>query len=320
MKNVRFMIFAAVAAFCLFSSAPKADAAMVDKVIVVVNDEVVTQREFDRMFDPVVQSYKAHFTGEELEKRIETARKGLLDQLINSKIAISLAKKEKIKIEEKDIEARINKIKTYYGSDEAFLAALDEKGTNLTEFKKEMEDQMMAQKIVEKEVASKIVVTPVQIQELYDKNKDQLKAPLKAHVREIMVRKEEGSDNTAARQKIEAIQTELSSGKDFIELAKTKSEGPYAQNGGDMGYLVKGQLMDEIDKAIFSTPKGNTTGIVETKIGYHIFRIEDVQEPRDLQLAEVTDFLKDQLFMKRFEEDLIKWLEEKRKDAYIAYK
>ena len=95
-KVLRYMKCAATS-LCVLAACSVVCAAMVDKVIVVVNDEVVTQREFDRIFIPVKQSYEANFKGPELKKRIEAARKGLLEQLINSKLAVSLAKKAKIK-------------------------------------------------------------------------------------------------------------------------------------------------------------------------------------------------------------------------------
>lgn len=294
-------------------------AEVVDKVIVVVNDEVVTQREFDRAFFPVKQNYEANLQGEELERRLEEVRKIFMEQLIDAKIAVSLAKKENIEIDEAKLQERIGMIKSYYGSEEAFLQTLSEKGTNLTEFKKEIKDQMMAQEIVEKEVASKIMIAPAEITDLYEKNREKLVSPYRVRLREIMVRKDDNAPKKAGR-KIRSIRAKIEKGADFSELAKEHSEGPYADNGGDMGYVMRGQLLEEMDNAIFSTKKGENTGIVETKVGFHIFMIDDIEEPRRLELEEVSDFLREQLFRRRFEQNLLKWLAEKRKNAYIAYK
>ena len=294
-------------------------AEVVDKVLVVVNDEVITQREFDRAFLPIKQSYEANLQGEDLQKQLDQVRKAFLDQLVNTKIAISMAKKAKVEIDETELKDRIDKVRSYYGSESAFLEALDEKGTNLSEFTKEIREQMMAQEVVDKEVASKIVITPGEVSDLYDKNKEKMVSPHRVKVRGIMVRKGEAEDDEA-KKKIEDIQNKLNKGEAFSDLAKKHSEGPYAQNGGEMGYVVQGQLLQEMDQAIFNTDKGKDTGIVETRIGYHIFMIEDIEEPRNLELAEVSEFLKGQLFRRKFEEELVKWLEEKRKNAYISFK
>jgi len=295
-------------------------AGVVDKVLVVVNDEVITQREFDRAFLPIKQSYEANFKGEELKRRLEEVRKALMNQLINTKLSISLARKDKVEIDEAELQSRVDTIRSYYGSEDVFLQALGEKGTNLTEFTKEIKEQMMAQGIVEKEVAAKIVITPAEVSDLYEKNKERLVSPRRVKVRGIMVRKGEDIPEEEARGKIEKVNAEIKKKKDFSELAKKYSEGPYAQDGGDMGYLVQGQLLKEMDEAIFNAEKGKSTDVLETKIGYHVFMIDDIEEPRNLKLEEVSDFLHEQLFRKKFEEDLLKWLEEKRKNAYIAYK
>ncbi len=313
-------LLCAVLFYCLFSACDFARAEVVDKVLVVVNDEVVTQREFNRAFSPIKKSYESSFEGEELKKRLEEARKNLLEQLINSKLAVSLAKKEEIEIDEEELSERIDKVKSYYVSEEAFLQTLSAKGTNLTEFEQEMREQILAQKLVEKEIASKIVITPAEIKDLYDKNKESLVSPDSVKVRGIMIRRGDPSEEAGERKKIEDIVSELKKGGDFAALAIERSEGPYASNGGDMGYVVPGQLLEEIDDVIFKMQKGELSDVVETRIGYHVFLVEDVQKSRPLELGEVSDFLREQLYMKRFEEGLVKWLEEKRKNAYISYK
>jgi len=297
-----------------------AGAGVVDKVIVVVNDEVVTQREFDRAFVPVNKDYSSKFKGQELETRLAAAEKGILEQLINSKLVISLAKKAEVAIDEAEFKERMSKLKVYFKSEEEFAKMLNERGTNITEFERELRDQMLAQKFVEQEVAASIVVTPAEIKDVYDKNKEQFVKPNSAKVRGIMVRKVEGDETGACRKKMDDIVSELDRGRSFIEVASERSEGPYAENGGDMGYMSPGQTLEKIDKTVFALKAGEVSDIVETPIGYHLFLVEDVQPSRALELKEVSNYIKDQLFMKQFEEKMVKWVEEKRKNAYISYK
>ncbi|MBR9703245.1 hypothetical protein GOV10_04360, partial [Candidatus Woesearchaeota archaeon] len=120
-------------------------AVVVDKVIIVVNDEVVTQREFDRAHAQMRNEFEKRFRGEDLNKRLEAAPEIVKEQLINSKLAISLAKKKKLKIDKDELNERIDKIKAYYPTEEVFLQALNERGTNLTELEREIEDEMLAQ-------------------------------------------------------------------------------------------------------------------------------------------------------------------------------
>ena len=311
-------ILRSVIAGCVLLTCGSSYAEVLDKVIVVVNDEVITQREFDRVFSQIKQGYEGNFQGAELDERLEGAKKALIEQIINTKIAISYAKKEKIEVNEETLQARVGEIKKYYGDEETFLKALDERGSNLTEFKREISDQIMAQQVVEMEVASKVVVTPSEINELFEKNREKFTTPLGVQVKSIMIRKSESEDDD--RAKIDGIRARALQGEDFAELAKEVSEGPFAAEGGEMGVVVQGQLRDEIDDILFGTPKGDVTDIVETDVGYHIFMIEDIKQPRNLELDEVSDFLRGEIFKGKFEFELKNWLDEKRKNAYIAYK
>jgi len=145
-------------------------------------------------------------------------------------------------------------------------------------------------------------------------------APKQAKVRTIMVRKTDDRKDEDSRKKMESILPKAKKTDDFASLAKEESEGPYSDEGGDMGYIMPGQTVDEIDSVIFSLTKGEVSDVVETPIGYHIFYIEDMREPRTLELAEVSDFLREQLFMRKFQEELVKYLKENREKAYISYK
>jgi peptidyl-prolyl cis-trans isomerase SurA len=292
-----------------------------DRIMIVVNDEVVTQREFDRVFVPIRKNLEGNFSGEELENKIKEAESGVKDHLINAKLATSLAKKKNIAIDEEELSRRIETIKSsYYGTEQDFLMALKERGTNLSEFEKEIREQMLAQKLVQEEVASTIVITPGEIKEFYDENVDELIAPKQALVKTMMIRKQEGVSDSEVRKKMEDLREKAEKTEDFSSLAMEFSEGPYADNGGYMGYVAVGQTVPEIDSVIFSLQEGEVSEIVETPIGFHIFYVEEINEPRQLELGEVSDFLREQIFMRRFQEGLVKYLEEKRKEAYISYK
>ncbi|MFH1552816.1 MAG: peptidylprolyl isomerase [Candidatus Omnitrophota bacterium] len=318
-KGLRFLAYVVLPCF-LFSACVPESAAVVDKVIVVVNEEVLTQREFDRMFAPTKRNLEANFKGEELQSRLEMERKGLLEQLVATKLIISLAKKEKIEIDEEELQKNIGIIKANFKTEEEFLQELNAKGTNLTEFEREIREQMLAQKFVEKEVSSKIVIPPYEVRDLYDNNKEKLVAPDVVKVRGIMIRKNEGSSGDADRKKMEEIVGELKKGKDFATLASERSEGPYAKNAGDMGYIPRGELPPELEGVIFALKKGEISDIIESQVGYHVFLAEDVQQGRSLEFNEVSDYLKNELYKKKIRENMIKWIEEKRKNAYISYK
>jgi peptidyl-prolyl cis-trans isomerase SurA len=292
-----------------------------DRIVIVVNDEVITQREFDRVFQPIKRNIEQNFHGAELQTRIKDAEAGVKDHLINAKLATSLAKKKKISIDEVELSRRIETIKNaYYGSEQEFLMALRERGTNLTEFEREIREQMLAQKLVNEEVASTIVVTPGEIKKLYDEHAAEMVAPRQVLVRTIVMRKREDRSDEESMQKIRDVRARAVAHGDFSSLAMEMSEGLNAEEGGYMGYVAKGQTIPEIDSVIFALETGEISEIVETPIGYHIFLVDEILEERTLELADVDDFLREQIYMKKFQESLVEYLAEQRKNAYISYK
>ena len=106
----------AFAFICVLLSCATAFSGVVDKVIAVVNDEVITQREFDKAFSPMKQGIEGNFQGEEREQRLDIVRKQLLEQMINTKLIVSLAKAEKAEVDEDALSERIGRIKAYYNS------------------------------------------------------------------------------------------------------------------------------------------------------------------------------------------------------------
>ena len=292
-----------------------------DRIVIVVNDEVITQREFDRVFLPIKKNIEQNFFGAELEIKIKEAEASVKDHLVNAKLATSLAKKKKISIDEEELSRRVETIKSaYYGSEQEFLMALRERGTNLTEFEREIREQMLAQKLVNEEVASTIEVTPGEIKELYDEHSDEMVAPRQVLVRTIIIRKREDRSDEESRGKIRDVRERAVTHGDFSSLAMEMSEGLNAEEGGYMGYVAKGQTIPEIDSVIFALKTGEISEIVETPIGYQIFLVDEILEERVLELADVDDFLREQIYMKKFQESLVKYLAEQRKNAYISYK
>ncbi|MBU1083988.1 MAG: SurA N-terminal domain-containing protein, partial [Candidatus Omnitrophica bacterium] len=117
----------------LLSAYMIAGALVVDKVLVVVNDEVITQREFDRAFISIKKNIESRYSGVELDEQLDAAEENVLDELIKTKLAVSVAKKEKLEIDEAEVKRRVGTLRSYYKDEGDFLRSLSDKGTNLTE-------------------------------------------------------------------------------------------------------------------------------------------------------------------------------------------
>ena len=115
-------------------------------------------------------------------------------------------------------------------------------------------------------------------------------------IRHILVRLAKSAPQTArdeARKKIETVQQRLGKGEDFAFLAKKFSEDPVSRDrGGDLTLSPKAISPAEMDEIIFKLKDGETSGIIETEIGFHLVRMVERKSPHPLELEDVSDDLK----------------------------
>jgi parvulin-like peptidyl-prolyl isomerase len=140
------------------------------------------------------------------------------------------------------------------------------------------------------------------------------------HARHILVKSDRTDDmkkRAAALEKIKSIKSELDAGADFEELAKKKSDGPGATTGGDLGFFTKGQMVPEFDKAAFELPVGGTSGVIETKFGYHILRVEEKRAAQKLRYDDIKFDLANYIYQKRGQERYDEFVRELRNKADV---
>jgi peptidyl-prolyl cis-trans isomerase D len=135
-----------------------------------------------------------------------------------------------------------------------------------------------------------VQLTDKEIEDYYNANRlSKFTTPKQAKVRYIMVRLDPGADDKqkeTARARANRILAEARGGKNFAELARKESEDPSAEKGGEIGWLNQGQLPEALDKQIFALAKGEISEPIETPLGFHIVKVEDIKEEKTLSLAE----------------------------------
>jgi peptidyl-prolyl cis-trans isomerase D len=145
-------------------------------------------------------------------------------------------------------------------------------------------------------LADGIQVSQTDLQQYYNQHQDEFRIPETVTVRHILIKTPvPGADGKvdskvvdAAKAKAEDIEKQLKAGGDFAELAKKNSDDPgSAQNGGLLPPITKGRTVPEFEQAAFSTPVGQTTGVIRTSYGFHIIRVEGKQNARVKPLDEV---------------------------------
>ena len=148
-----------------------------------------------------------------------------------------------------------------------------------------------------------VQLTDKEVEDYYNANRaTKFTTPKQAKVRYIMIRLDTGADakqKEAAQVRANRIVAEARGGKNFAELAKKESQDPSAEKGGEIGWLNQGQLPEALDKQIFALAKGEISEPIETPVGFHIVKVEDIKEEKTLSLAEAKPVITRELNLEK---------------------
>jgi len=310
-----------IAVLIIFSlSGVAAQAVTINKFVAVVNDEVITQQDIDQLLSVLYAQYSQEFKGDELLQKMEQVKKDILNQMIEDKLVLSRAKELGIKVTDSEIDERLGYIKKGFPSEEEFYSALETQGITIANLKDRYRDQIMMKKLVDYEVKSKISVLPSEISDYYEKHRAQFKEEDKYRVKNILVKAKDSVSFELAKVEIDNIYAKLKQGGDFDVLAERHSQGPNAGKGGDMGYIARGQMLEALDDVIFKLKPGEFSEPVKSGIGYHIFKVEDIQYGKQASLEDVQKDIQMSLFQYKFKTQVSEWLAGLKKKAYISIK
>ena len=162
---------------------------------------------------------------------------------------------------------------------EAKNMGLEEDNDVLEQIKK-MTEQILVQVLMEREILDKVEVKDEEISEYYEQNKDSFTEKEQVHLYNILLETEEEAQD---------VLEQLKAGKDFSEIAKEKSTGPSAAQGGDLGYLSKGTIIPEIEEVVFALELEELSEVIKTDFGFHILKITEKKTETIKVLEEVKE-------------------------------
>ncbi|MGB9629491.1 MAG: peptidylprolyl isomerase, partial [Thermodesulfobacteriota bacterium] len=141
-------------------------------------------------------------------------------------------------------------------------------------------------------------IEEAEVRRYYETHRSLFQIPRRVRARQIVV-----ADGEEAIQ----ILRRLKKGENFEKLAKEKSLGPERVQGGDLGYFSQGERPSEFDP-LFSMEVGAISEVIKSPYGYHIFKLEEKSEPREIPFEEARGTILKELRKKRGEEEFQKWL------------
>lgn len=217
-----------------------------DEVLATVDGAAVTLSEYKSALDKL----KAQLpNGDTLDPEgIKTLKMNLLNQLIEKELLMTEAKKLGISVTESELNEQINKIMGEYPDSDTFNSRMKEENIDIASWKKEIEYQIMLDKLVKAVAGSNIAVTPEEIEKYYNDHLDQYNSPTRVRALQIMIE---------TREQAQTILDEIKKGSDFSELAKTYSISPDSEKGGDLGYFSEDEMPPSF-AVVFKMKPGNS--------------------------------------------------------------
>jgi len=264
--------------------------AVVDRVVAVVNQEIITLSELEKWINPMKEEIAA---GDRLDKReqVEALRREVLEKLIEEKLIDQEVKKLGIKATSKEIEATVDEVKRRNNATQEQLEkALSAEGLTLESFKKQIEKGLLRRKLISGTVKVETKAGEKEFREFYQKNIDRYRINetfRPAHILFIIPKGATPEEIRGIRKKAEAVLKKIRDGDDFGEMAILYSQDASSKSRGELGYFRKGELLPAFEREALRLKVGEVSGVVRTEFGFHIIKLLDRKGVDPLPFEEV---------------------------------
>lgn len=290
----------------------------IDKVA-IVNGSVITGEEFNRELSPIKQRISQQ-KQKISSAQLEGIRNEILDNLINLELLFQESQNNEIKVEKEAIDSQMNVLKQKFSNDTEFKKFLSELNLSESALKLKIKKAIAIQKLIETQIAQKIKISDEESKVYYDTYPDLFKQPEQIKASHILIKVESGADEikkSEAKQKIKNIQQKLNKSENFAALAKEFSEGPSKNNGGDLGYFQRGQMVKSFEDVAFSLKIDEVSDIVETQFGYHLIKVVDKKPEKTIAYENVKEDLAQHLKQEKTNQDVKIYIQKLREKSKI---
>ena len=294
----------------------------IDRIVVVVNDDIVTLSELNELLKPYATQIQAsNYPAQQERKMMFSIREKVMDELIRQRLTDQEIKKANISVSDPEIDSTIERIKeARLYTDEDLREALGQRGLSMEGYRSQLKTQILRTKLINLEVKSKIVITQEDIAAYYKSHPEIYGGEKKFHLRNIMLKRPLLPDKRAIEavyRKMETIIEKVKSGESFEKMAMEYSESPLAADGGDLGSFELKALSPQIKDAIKGLGPGECTDVLETDQGYQLFYIDEIITAPGKSFEEVSGDIREKLFNEIVDRKFQSWVENLRQKSHI---
>ncbi len=296
-------------------------AEIVDRIVAIVNDDIITLSELRQAEAPYRQKIKGmNYLSEKERAMLFKVRQDILKRLVDDKLTDQEVKRSKITVSGNEVNAAIERIKeANYLTDEQLREGLQAQGMTMLAYRQTIKDQILRRRLVNLEVKSKVVITDEDIKAYYEKHKEGLDADKKYHLWNITMSVPPLS-TAGQKQKIyrqmEDVRSKFMHGEAFNELVKSYT--PYRLvDGGDLGMFPYSGLASKLQKAIEGLHAGDITQVIETDAGFQLFYIKSIENLSEKSITDVSAEIEEKLYNEIVNRKFDAWLDDLRARSHI---
>ncbi|MGQ9669589.1 MAG: peptidylprolyl isomerase [Desulfosoma sp.] len=301
-----------------FLGVPKVGRAeTVDWIVAVVNDDVILNSELQRRVEDVVKAAGQLRDAAPLGPA-DALRKDVLRQMIRDKLTAQEVARLKITVNESEVEEALASIQSANNmSRQQLEAMLREEGRTLEQFKKVIRQDMERARLIERVLKSKTLITDEQVQAALSR---EMRSPEEErHLAVIFLSAPEAPEaRQAVRLKAHEILKRIRQGENFAELARAYSQGPEAQNGGDIGTIKAKNMAPALEQATRNLEPGQVSDVLESTNGFYVLKLMDVKRPKPGAVDErVKEKVRQELFRMEVNRKYDQWIRDLEAKSYI---
>src|SRR6267154_993578 len=299
----------------------------VEEIIARVNNEIITRTEYDKARQTAEEDAKNECqnrcTPEQLQTDIEDRQKHTLRDLVDQSLLVQRAKDMGVSVEPELIK-RLDAIRTdnKLPTMEALEEAVKGQGLNFEDFKNNIRNTLLTQRVISSEVGSHITISDDEVTKYYEAHKTEYIRPEQVALREIVVSTEgkKPEELPDLKKKAETALKRVQDGEDFGEIAKRLSDGSTKSQGGFLGIYKRGELSRELEDKVFKMKRKELTEVMETKQGFLVLEVLEHYDEGEQSLAKVKNEIMDKLYGGRMEPAMREYLKTLREQSYVVIK
>lgn len=285
-------------------------ASVTDRIIAVVNTELIMLSELKAEVASEERRIQDTYRGAELKRRLQQVEYMGLTRMIERKLQLQTAKTKGVEVADDEVQRAALELKRQGEQ-------VDETNPN---DKKNIKEQLLLMRVVDREVRSGVMVTELELQRYYQSHQNRFLIPDEYRISQILILRKSRETEEEARERATSVSSALKQGGDFAEMALKYSDGPEATKGGNIGFVRQGELLPQIERALSALEPGQVTEAIQTSDGWHIIKLDEKRLPQFRPFAEVKTEIQTLVFQQKTEDVYQIWLGDLKNKAFIEVK